>query len=178
MNIISNYWDEHIERMVNDLYKEGVPESAVLYKVADAFNKILPTQSASTVVPTKVTSGVAPNTGYKHKNPHEAKCLSDRFYGAIVYVTGNMRSLAKILPGPNNKSCDILKLIDTGAEMTVEDYLVKFVPDTTGSGSSHRNPCKIKFRANPAVSLGMVKRNWDDFKSIKDIANYRRLRKV
>ena len=40
--IINGYWDEHINRMVNEILTEGYSYTDILYKVQDSINNNIP----------------------------------------------------------------------------------------------------------------------------------------
>ena len=166
--IISNYWDEHIDKMAKDILKEGYSYIDILYKIQDSINKTTVKSNKD-----KKLHNASPNTGCPHKS-HNFKSLSDKFTNLVVFVPGVPESRAEIKPGHNKKVIDVFK-ISTGEEISLEEYMIRFIPDTTDSGSCHRQPCKIKFEINPMLSVGTLKRfHWNDINTIDDIISYAR----
>ena len=166
--IISNYWDEHIDKMVNDILNENYSYIDILYKVQDSINKATALKNKNNRL-----HNASPNTGCPHKS-HNFKSLSDRFTDLVVFVPGVPESKAVIKPGYNNKVIDVFK-ISTGEEISLDEYMVRFISETTESGSSYRNPCKIKFNDNPNLSIGTLKRtHWNDIITMEDILSYKK----
>ena len=170
--IINGYWDEHINRMVNEILSEGYSYTDILYKVQDSINNNIPPIEPSNSA--KCTYNKPANEGCKHKHTHSSKSLSSRFNGMAVFIQGVPNSTAIITPGYNDKVTDLFKLA-TGEELLFDEYMARFIEDTTKSGSSYRNPYKIKFAVNPNLSVGSLKNNhWNDIKTANDIISYSR----
>lgn len=168
--IINDYWDEHINRMVNGILSEGYSYADILYKVQDSINNNTISKESNN----ECTYNTPPNAGCKHKHKHISKSLSSRFNGLTVFIPGVPNSDAIISPGYNDKVTDIFKLT-TGEELLFDEYMDRFIEDTTDSGSSYRNPYKIKFEINPNLSVGSLKKNhWNNIKTADDILSYSR----
>lgn len=170
--IINDYWDEHINRMVNEILSEGYYYADILYKVQDSITNSTLSKESKKESKNECTNNTPPNAGCKHKHKHISKSLSSRFDGLTVFIPGVPNSDAIISSGYNDKVTDIFKL-NTGEELLFDEYMARFIEDTTGSGSSYRNPYKIKFEINPNLSVGSLKKNhWHNIKTADDIMSY------
>lgn len=175
-SVMSIYWKEYANQMVNTLIENGVSPIEIMHYVTSIF---MDNAESASMVPVNDSvdslKKVPANLGVKHKHPHKARTLSDKFLGLSVFIPGCEDSTAIIMRGYNNKVQDVYKLAATGEELTLDAYLARFIEDKTGSGSSFRNSCKVRFVINPKLSINTLKNHkWDCIKTLDDILNYRK----
>lgn len=193
--MLREYYKEYIEKLMYDLADEGYSEIDIMYEIMSIMKSVFtPIQVLEAPWDTEKNKKEADLDSMReymksldhpeeiekaeevpkkkivyhigvHHNTHHYKSISEKFCGIRVFIPGDDDSLAYIIPGNNNKSTDIYKVVATGQELTCMDYMSLFL------GS--QNTYAIKFELNPALSVGTLKRlYWDKIKTLDDLVTY------
>jgi hypothetical protein len=199
-------WDDFFEQFVRTLIADGYNEWDILNKAVSIINDVRETHAVVEVdTPKKVTESKKTETkapelpvvennveGFvpryhnvkkelvinRKNHTNYPKTLSTKFEHAEVYILGAKdESLATIERGPDNKSRDMFRVVQTGEELTEKEYLVrfnKFINPASTDEWGYRNKSRIVFKVNPKVNVSTVKHpnNYYTMTSIDDIKAY------